>query len=358
MQTVGKIFSATQNNYSAFNTQAETVTGSINILTDRVIFPAGATRVALRPDIIHSYDAFNISVDAELSGFCNLEIGLEGRQINWPVNATVNIINDGDEITYISFRVGYETRFTEILPFMIQGLVKIRVTYERLTWGITIIYGGASYSYSYAYQRPAVNGHTTGRFTINNLNSETAIFKVVVDVPLLKGLPLFVGDSIVWGAGRVFGSRTFAEQYRATDGRANIFASGSAASGDLLHTIEAIKLLEPTEIYLLIGDNDDFSQPANFEANMQTLIQELINPASGIATPVLSLMNLTPEAAQPGYAALRDVINAIALSSPHRKINSWGALARTDNPDLADPINTVDGVHLSPSGHNKLYALL
>lgn len=358
--TVGKIFNAAPNNLDAFNTQAEILNGTVIVEADRVILDEDAPRVILRPEVIHSFEAFNIAVDVSLSSYCDFEVGLAGKQIRWPVDAVASIVNNGGNSTEISLKVAGEARFTELIPVALTGLVKIRITYEGLRWSITILYNGAEYTYSYAYQRPAVNGHTTARFAINNLGTSVVLYKAVIDIPILKGKPLFVGDSITWGSGRVFGSRTFAEQYKANDGRASIFASGSASSGDIVVGFEAIKLLAPSEIYLLIGDNDDYTTPLVFAGNIETILDDWIQafPANGLPVPTVALMNLTPENVNAGYAALRDVINGFNLSVPHRIIDSWSALARTDNPDLADPVNTVDGVHLSPPGHNKLYAIL
>lgn len=363
METVGKIFNSSPNNYGQFATDVQDFNGDPPVFDSNGVYNPGIdSRWEFLPDVRHSFASFNISVDLDITDPAyNIEIGLKGKQLNWPTNTLFRIVRTGNNTTVsLGGQQGVSTRFTEILPKVLTGLVKVRINYESLQWNISIIYQGSEYNYTYRYQRPAVNGHVTSVFAFNNFGGTCTIKKFIIDVPILKGQALFVGDSITWGSNRPFGSRTFAEQYNANDAKCSVFASGSVASQDVMLCYKAIELLAPSEIYLLVGDNDDYNNPSSFQSNIETILDDWFNtlPANGVPTPIVTLMNLTPELTDSGYAALRDVIDAMVLPEPHRKVDSWRALARGDMPDLVYPDYVADHVHLSGEGHNKIYQLL
>lgn len=359
MDTAGHIIKCSQDqpgSFDLFNSPDIVKTGNgLMEISNNTVTLTGANNIVFYPDIKHSFDTFNISCDIEIiPNYYDIEIGLIGVQQRWSSNTLVSIKSAG-ETTTISLHSaeGAIVRFTKNIPVLFTGMLQIRIVYSELCWKILLVNDDLTYTFTHKYNREIGNGHVTSSFALRCGVGPIVIKALSIEVPILTGGTLFIGDSITWGSTRPFGAVTFPERYANAHANVSVFASGSANSVDIVNSIEAINLLQPSKLFILIGDNDDYNDTAAFTYRI-TAILSALSPL----VDQIYLFNLTPEISDTGYKALSNAVMAVAVPANVIKLDSWTALARVDNPDLVRPECVTDGVHLTQYGHDQIFSLI
>lgn len=359
--TIGTIYKIIETDGGSFSnlavpslTQVIGGGGSLDIYANSAVI-SGVVDLILRPTLYHSFDNFSMDIKLSLDTIdYEFEFGLFGQQRFWGLNRLLSIKKSGtNTIVEMHFFSGSAVLFQKILPVVFTGDLQIKLVYSNYTWKVAIINQGKVYHLSYKYKKELNEGHTTSKFLFTNIVGTITIKKIEVKVNCPKNSTVFIGDSISYGSSLPFGGLgTFPQQYSKANLNTTIFASSAASSLDVVNDLASLNLIEAEKVFILIGDNDPYTDIPAFISNLTTILNGLSSVGQ------IYLMNMTPETVDEGYADSRDAINSMTLPSNTTLIDSWSALARIDNPNLVNPIYTVDHVHLNQLGHNTMYQLL
>lgn len=327
----------------------------------------------IKQEHLHALSAFNFEV-----GFTRIEagyhfrIGLMGSQVGWSQSMFVIDVSDysmGFEfedlsnnrtrvsLNYRSETHGVMTKTSKIINKSLVGEdeVRFRVLYANHTMNLLVMKGTTLITtLRYKYSLANSEGHQVSNFGVQILAPSTTLGMTFFEVyiPLVENGIVFIGDSITYGATRQHGKRNFVEKFKdavPVDARNHIltFASGGASSTDIVRMLPVIMdWLKPSNVVLLIGNNDNYDFPERYRENLQTIKTSI--------TASIKALNLTPERYDANYAINKNICMEIFPDY----INSWFTLARTDNPNLVNPIYVTDNVHLSDSGNQAIAGLI
>lgn len=356
--TVGTIYNLDENVSGSFNAitdpnLTQVLPGGVYIINTNSVTMQNVCHFIMRPTLSHSFDNWQINLKAEVdSTDYEFELGLFAQQRFNPVSRLLNI-KKGVKSTEVQLYnwPGNNIIFQKTIPVIFTGDLEVKITYSNYTWKMAFINQGQTWTMAYKFARMTQSGNVTSRFLLSNAIGNLTVKKMEVKVNSPKNATVFIGDSITWGFGLSYSSSgTFAEQYALANGNTTMFASGSLSSLDIVNSLNSIALLEPSKVFILVGDNDLYGDIPYFSSNIQAIYNSL---STLPVVPQIYFLNMTPETIDEGYWDLNQYLNS--QSGTLNIVNVWDQLCRVDNPKLIQSQYVTDHVHLNQLGHDVVY---